>query len=166
MSDLETCRGRAVVAQPGDGLSFWQPKPANGHADPMLYPALTGFDGLSMGFQTIAPGGRIRAHAHGDQVELQICFAGAGHVLVDGARHELQPGTACFLGPDVVHEIVNDSAADLVQLWVIGPGGLEDFFRAIGRERRPGEAAPEPFERPADVAAIERAQGFDKTGPA
>lgn len=163
MTDLEACRGRAHVVQPGGGLSFWQPKPANGHADPMLYPAVTGYDGLSMGFQTVAPGGRIRAHAHSDQFELQICFSGQGHVMVDGERHELKPGTACFLGPDVVHEIVNDGEDGLVQLWMIGPGGLENFFRAIGRERRPGEPTPEPFERPADVSAIEKALGFDKT---
>lgn len=35
------------------------------------------------------------------------------------------------------------------------PGGLEDFFAATGRERTPGEAAPEPFVRPADAKEIE-----------
>ncbi len=162
MSDLEACRGHAVVVQPGEGPSYWQPKPANGHADPTLVPADTGFGGFSMGYQTIAPNSRIRAHSHGDQVELQICFSGRGHVEVNGERHELVPGTACFLGPDVVHEIFNDGDADLVQLWVIGPAGLEDFFRSIGRPRQTGEAAPEPFERPGDVVAIERTLGLDK----
>lgn len=160
MSDLEACRGHAVVVQPDEGASYWQPKPANGHADPKLIPSVTGFAGFSMGYQTIAPDSRIRAHSHGDQVELQICFSGRGHVEVAGARHELVPGTACFLGPDVVHEIFNDGEEDLVQLWVIGPAGLEDFFRAIGRPREPGAPAPEPFERPGDVGAIERDSGF------
>jgi mannose-6-phosphate isomerase-like protein (cupin superfamily) len=163
MSDLEACRGKAVVVQPGEGPSYWQPKPANGFADPTLVPADTGFGGFSMGYQNIAPKSRIRAHSHRDQVELQICFSGRGHVEVDGERHELVPGTACFLGPDVVHEIFNDGEADLVQLWVIGPAGLEDFFRSIGRPRQKGEAAPKHFERPGDVAAIERAMGFDAT---
>ena len=163
MSDLESCRKRAVVVQPGEGPSYWQPKPANGHADPVLVPANTGFEGFSMGFQTIAPKSRIRAHAHGDQVELQICFSGRGRVEVDGERHELVPGTACFLGPDVRHEIFNDGEEDLVQLWVIGPAGLEDFFQSIGRPRAPGEPAPAPFERPQDVVAIERAMGFQGT---
>ena len=119
--------------------------------------------GLLHGFQTIAPKSRIRAHAHGDQVELQICFSGRGHVEVNGERHELVPGTACFLGPDVRHEIFNDGEADLVQLWVIGPAGLEDFFQSIGRPRAPGEPAPAPFDRPQDVVAIERAMGFEGT---
>ncbi len=163
MTDMDACRGHAVVMQPEDGPSFWQPVPANGHADPKLYPALTNFPGFSMGYQTIAPESRIRSHAHTDQVELQICFSGRGHVDVDGERHQLTPGTACFLGPDVVHEIFNDGDEDLVQLWVIGPAGLEDFFASIGRPRQAGEPAPENFERPADVAQVERDMGFDGT---
>ena len=162
--DRDSVRGRAVVMQPGDGPSYWQPVPANGHADPKLYPGNTGFDGLSMGYQTIAPASRVREHSHGDQVELQICFRGSGRVLVDGVAHRLTPGTACLLGYDVRHEIINDSAVDdLVMLWVIAPPGLEDFFKAIGRPRSAGEPAPAPFARPADVVAVERRLGMNDT---
>lgn len=163
MHAREDSRGHAVVVQPGDGPSFWQPVPANGHADPALTPDRTRFAGLSMGYQTIAPGSRVREHSHGDQIELQICFRGRGRVLVDGAAHALVPGTACFLGYDVKHEIVNDGDDELVMLWVVNPGGLERFFEAIGRPRRPGEPAPTPFARPADVVAIERAMGMNDT---
>jgi hypothetical protein len=83
--------------------------------------------------------------------------------MVDGARHPLVPGTACFLGRDVKHEIVNDTDEELVMLWVITPHGLEDFFKAIGRPRMPGEPAPAPFARPDDVVAIERALGMNDT---
>jgi quercetin dioxygenase-like cupin family protein len=162
MSDLEACRGHAVVMQPGEGPSYWQPKSANGFSSPKLYPELTKFDGFSMGYQSIAPNSNIRSHSHTDQVELQICFSGRGHVGVDGERHELVPGTACFLGPDVVHEIFNDGDEDLVQLWVIGPAGLEDFFKSIGRDRARGDATPAHFERPEGVRAVEQAMGFDK----
>ena len=163
MSTVESARGRAVVVQPEDGPSYWQPVPANGHADPRLTPDTTAFPMLSMGYQTIAAGGRVREHSHGDQIELQICFRGQGHVLVDGKRHTLVPGTACFLGYDVKHEIVNDGADDLVMMWVITPHGLEDFFKAIGRPRTAGETAPEPFARPADIVAVERALGMNDT---
>ena len=162
--DRDSVRGRAVVMQPGDGPSYWQPVPANGHADPKLYPGNTGFDGLSMGYQTIAPSSRVREHSHGDQVELQICFRGSGRVMVDGVAHALSPGTACLLGYDVKHEIINESATDeLVMLWVIAPPGLEDFFKAIGRPRADGEPAPAPFARPADVVAVERRLGMNDT---
>jgi quercetin dioxygenase-like cupin family protein len=161
--DRDAVRGHAVVVQPGGGPSFWQPVPANGHADPTLHPAVTRFESLSMGYQTVAPGGRIREHSHGDQVELQICFRGRGRVEVDGVSHPLVPGTACFLGYDVRHEILNDGPDDLVLLWVVSPPGLENFFEAIGRPRRTGEMAPEPFARPTDVVAIERSLGLNDT---
>ena len=158
-----SARGRAVVMQPGNAPSYWQPVPANGHADPTLFPANTGFEGLSMGFQTVAPKSRVREHSHGCQIELQICFRGQGRVMVDGTAHPLVPGTACFLGYDVKHEIINEGDDELVMLWVISPPGLEDFFRAIGRPRTAGEGDPQPFERPSDVVAIERRLGMNDT---
>ena len=82
---------------------------------------------------------------------------------MDGTTHPLVPGTACFLGPDVKHEIVNDSDDDLIMMWVISPAGLEDFFASVGRERTRGEPPPSPFERPADVVAVERELGMNDT---
>jgi quercetin dioxygenase-like cupin family protein len=163
MSQAESIRGHAVVMQPADGASFWQPVPANGHADPKLCPGNTRYDGLSMGFQTVAPGSRIREHSHGGQIELQVCFRGVGHVVVDGVSHPLVPGTSCFLGYDVKHEIHNDGPDDLVMLWVVSPPGLEHFFEAIGRPRAEGDPTPVPFERPTDVVGIERAMGMNDT---
>jgi quercetin dioxygenase-like cupin family protein len=163
MSIIEAARGHAVVLQPDEGPSYWQPVPASGHADPRLTPDVTRFGALSMGYQTIAPGGRVREHSHGDQIELQICVRGRGRVVVDGASHPLEPGTACFLGYDVKHEIINESPDELVMLWMVSPAGLERFFAAIGRPRQPGEPAPAPFARPTDVVAIERALGMNDT---
>ncbi len=105
----------------------------------------------------------MREHSHGDQIEMQICFRGRGHVNVDGRTHPLVPGTACFLGYDVKHEIVNDGDDDLVMMWVITPHGLEDFFKAVGRPRTPGDPAPAPFARPTDVVEIERSLGMNDT---
>src|SRR5204862_69896 len=82
---------------------------------------------------TLALGGRVREHSHGDQIELQICFRGRGWVVVDGVSHPLVPGTVCFLGYDVKHEIINEGPDELVMLWLVSPPGLEDFFKAIGR---------------------------------
>jgi len=163
MRASDQVRGHAVIVQPEDGPSYWQPVPANGHADPKLYPDTTRFDGLSMGFQSVAPGSRIREHSHDDQIEVQICFRGRGRVVVDGTSHELVPGTTCFLGYDVRHEIINETAEELVMLWIVSPPGLERFFEAIGRPRRANEPAPEPFARPADVRSIERRMGLDFT---
>src|SRR4026209_1121630 len=111
-SQTDTVRGRAVVMQPQDGPSYWQPVPANGHADPKLYPARTGFAGPAMGFQSIPPGRPVRGQSLGDQVELQICFRGRGRAVVDGVSHPLVPGTSCFLGYGVKDEPINESPAE------------------------------------------------------
>ncbi len=163
MNTFEQCRGKSVVMQPDEGPSWWQPVPANGYADPKLVPANTGYEGLSVGYQTIAPHSRVRKHSHGEQVEIQVCFRGKGRVVVDGADHDLVPGSACFLGYDVTHEIINDHDDELVMLWVIAPAGLEDFFETIGRPRQRDQDPPPPFERPGDVIAIERSLGMNDT---
>jgi len=127
----------------------------------MLTPRNTGFGGLSMGYQTIAPGGHVREHAHTSQVEFQICFRGRGHIVIDGESHPLVPGTACFIAPGVKEAIWNDADEDLVLMWVITPPGLENFFATIGRWRRPGEPEPPPFPRRDDIAEVERQMGMD-----
>ena len=163
MSERHPSDGRAIVMQPTDGPSYWQPVPANGYAHAKLTPDLTGFPGLSMGYQTIAPGGRVRAHSHDKQIELQICFKGTGRAVIGGETHRLMPGSAAFLGYNVLHEIINDSDQDLVMCWVIAPAGLEDFFAAIGRKRTEGEPTPAPFPRPTDVIAVERSLGIENS---
>ncbi len=164
MSDRLDPTGHGVVMQPDDGPTFWQPVPANGHVEPKLYPSNTRFAGLSMGYQTIAPDSQVRKHSHGEQIELLVCFRGSGRVVLDGTSHDFVPGTTCFAGYDVKHEIINDSHdEDLVLMWVIAPAGLEDFFSTIGRKRTRGDPAPEPFARPDDVVAVERDMGMNDT---
>ena len=156
MADSEP--GAAFVRQPDEGESFWQPVPANGYAEVRVSkrdsPKIQGF---SSGIQVIAPGCHIREHQHGAEQELLFFFEGTGKILVNGVEHPIRPGTTAYLGPWNKHKIVNDSQADLKMLWVLMPGGLEDFFQAIGRPRRPGEPAPAPFPRPENVEEIERA---------
>ena len=147
MSQKPDLNGRSVVTQPDHGPSYWQPVSANGYAEVMVSPAITGFEDFSMGYQTIDPGCLVREHAHQSEIELQVCFRGAGRIVVDGASHDLVPGTTCLLGHNVKHAIYNESDEDLVMLWVITPPGLEDRLAAKGRPRRAGEPAPEPFAR-------------------
>lgn len=152
----KTERGAAFVVQPDGGESFWQPVPANGYAEVLVSqrndPSINGF---SAGIQVIAPHSHIREHQHGRENELLFFFEGNGRILVNGEEHPVQPGTMVYAGNMNPHKIVNDSDADLKMMWVLMPGGLEDFFQAIGRPRRPGEPTPENFPRPDDVAEIE-----------
>ena len=159
-------RGTAVVVQPDEGPSWWQPVPANGYSEVRLRPGnLPEVGGrLSSGIQVIAPGCFIREHQHEANEEILFFFEGRGAVEVNGESHPIVPGTTCYLGPLNRHRIVNIGEADLKMFWVLMPGGLEDFFAAIGRPRRPGEPAPEPFPRPDDIEAIEARTVFAKIG--
>ena len=162
--NIEAARGYSVVIQPDEGPSYWQPLPASGYSSIIAHQGNNGGSNISTGFQTIAVGGRVRAHSHESEMELQICFRGAGQVIVNEDVHPLLPGTTCLLGPGVKHEIVNDSDEELVMLWIIAPSGLENFFRLIGRRRDPGDPVPMPFERPRDIKDIEKQSGFRDVG--
>ena len=65
-----------------------------------------------------------------------------------------------FIGKKRRHMFINDGTADMQWLWLIAPNGLEDFFREIGRPKKPGEPAPEPFARPDNVLEIEARTAF------
>ena len=158
-----------VVVQPDEGESFWQPVPANGYAELRVshrrHPAIRS---LSTGIQVIAPGSHIREHVHPAQEELLFFFEGRGEAVIDGRSHPLQAGTTVYVGAGHRHKFINTSPdAELKMCWVMIPGGengLDDFFARIGRPRTPGELAPAPFARPADVAQIEADTVFAALG--
>ncbi len=153
-------RGDAIVLQPDQGESYWQPRPANGHIEIKLSPKNCRSNFVSMGVQVIAPGGYVREHWHSEHEEILFCFEGRGTFVIEGVAHPAVPGTTVFVGRWVRHKIVNDGPGDFKMTWTYLPPGLHEFAAGIGRPRRPGEPAPEPFARPADTLAIERAAGF------
>jgi len=155
-------KGVALVVQPDQGESFWQPEPANGYAEVRVSrrndPRIAGF---SHGVQVIAPGSYVRDHSHEANDELLFFFEGKGKVVIDGKEeHPIQAGTSMFFGPNRRHTFINTGDKPIKMAWVMMPGGLEDFFQGIGRRRKPGEPAPKPFPRPADVLEIERRTVF------
>ena len=157
---MSVIEGTGIVLQPEEGQAYWQPIWANGYSIVKLSPKHGGPDDLAMGVQVIAPGGYVREHSHTPNQEILFCFEGKGTILVDGVPHPFVPGTTVYAGPGVKHKIINDGPGELKMTWTYLPPGVDDFFAAIGRPRRPGEPAPKPFERPADVHAIEARTGY------
>lgn len=152
------------VVRPDEGESFWQPVPANGYAEIRVShrrdPRITH---LSTGIQVIAPNSFIREHVHPAQDELLFFWEGTGEAWIDGECHLLVPGTTVYVGAGHRHKFVNTGTGPLSMMWVMlpgGPNGLDDFFARIGRPRTPGEPAPEPFPRPAEVREIEAGTVF------
>lgn len=155
VTQASTDTPRYLAIQPGTTPSYWQPKPANGHATVLLAGSQTVSGNVSMGTQTIAPGCFVREHAHAENEELIFVLSGQGLVVAEDREHPMVPGALFYFGPNARHKFVNTGAEPLTFAWTMLPCGLEDFFAAIGRPRQEGEPAPAPFERPADVKAIE-----------
>lgn len=114
------------------------------------------------GIQEVAPGSFVREHAHDPHEELILVMEGEGVAMIDGEEQPMQPGTSLYLVPNHKHKFTNTGDGPLRFFWVLMPGGLSDFFSAIGRPRAQGEPAPEPLPRPDDVAQIEANTVFSK----
>ncbi|WP_103102952.1 cupin domain-containing protein [Pseudomonas sp. LFM046] len=137
-------------------VSYWQPKPANGYVTVCVSPTMIKMErDFAMGTQLLPPGGRVREHAHPANEEIIHVMSGTGTATVDGVEYKMEPGATFFLGKHNSHTFLNDGDTDLHWVWFMTPSGLETFFRDIGRPRKDGDATPEPFERPTNIAQIE-----------
>lgn len=149
----------AVVA-PGQGRSWWQPLPSRGFVEVALDPSTSPYDGFSCGTQLLPPGCSVREHGHRRNHELIHITAGIGRAEIEDSRYDIVAGTTLLFGRHARHLIVNTGTTDMTLFWVFMPPGLEDWFAAIGHRRTPGEPMPPPFERPGDVAEIQKRMGF------
>ena len=153
-------KGSLHVIGPEEGTSFWQPNPSRGYATVKLSPDNAPYNTFSAGIQVLEPGAHIREHGHERSDEMLFVYEGTGHAILDGERHELTPGCMMMLGRRRIHKVTNDGTTQMRILWVMFPPGLEHWFEAIGKPRQPGDPLPAPFDRPDDVADIQKAQRF------
>jgi quercetin dioxygenase-like cupin family protein len=160
MPDVKTT-GDVLVVPPSGGDNYWQPVPANGHISVRVAPHLVAMNApFGLGTQTVPPGCYVREHAHPEHDEVLHFISGRGKAIIEGEEHRLEPGATVFIGKTRLHMFVNDGDVAMHWMWLIVPNGLEDFFRDVGRPKKPGEPAPEPFARPANVLEIERRTAF------
>jgi quercetin dioxygenase-like cupin family protein len=156
--------GKALVIAADAAPSFWQPVPANGFIRNILNQQTTGgAANFSLGTQTVAAQCFIREHTHPDNEEIIHIVEGRGIARIDGVEHAMATGTTVYVGRGVKHHFLNPNDQPMTFLWLMLPGGLDQFFSQIGRARVPGQPAPEPFPRPADIAAIEARTVFGWT---
>jgi quercetin dioxygenase-like cupin family protein len=155
-----TDKGVALAVGPEEGESYWQPQPSTGYVTVKISPYNSPNDLISAGVQVLEPGASVRRHAHERANEILFVFEGEGKAEIDGEWHRVSQGSTFMVGRYVQHYVENDGNVPLKLFWAIMPSGLEDWFRAIGRPRTPGEPRPAPFERPSDIAQIQRQQRF------
>ena len=72
---------------------------------------------LGVSRATLQPGQTAHAHQHHDMFEVFFVESGAGSITVGGAQHQLTRGVCLMVEPGELHEITNDSSADLVLLY-------------------------------------------------
>lgn len=157
----------AVVVGPEEGISLWQPMPSRGYVTLKPTPDNSPYDDFCAGIQLLPPGCHVRQHAHKQNHELVFIYEGTGSVTIDSVTTPLSPGATVLFGRYAQHRIDNTGSVDMKLFWVFSPPGLEDWFQAIGRPRRVGDAMPGAFERPQDVREIQDRMRFipPSTGP-
>jgi quercetin dioxygenase-like cupin family protein len=164
MKQVPGKQSNAMVVALDEAESYWQPVPANGFVRNILGPATTGSENhFSIGTQTVAPGCLIREHTHDRNEEVIHVLEGEGVARIDGIEHPISRGSTVFIGRNRRHHFINRGDGPLTFLWFFMPGGLDEFFRQIGKPRDPGQTAPEPFPRPDNVAEIEARTVFGWT---
>lgn len=152
---MNTPYAQPTIVVPADECdSYWQPLPSCGYVTVAITPENAPFDTFSAGTQVLPPGRQVREHGHSRNHELVHVCEGRGTVTIDGVTQALETGTTVLFGRLGSHRIDNTGDIDMRLFWVFFPPGLEDWFQAIGRARKPGDAAPEPFVRPENVADI------------
>lgn len=152
------------IVGPEEGASFWQPVPANGFVRNIVSREVTGSrNDFSIGTQTVAPGCMVREHTHDRNEEVIFVIEGEGFARMEGVDHPIKRGSVVFIGLNTRHHFINPGPEPLTFVWYFMPGGLDGFFEAIGRPRRPGEPAPAPFPRPENIAEIEAKTVFGWT---
>jgi quercetin dioxygenase-like cupin family protein len=153
-------KGVALVLGPEEGDSYWQPRPSTGYVTVKISPYNSPNDLIAAGVQVLEPGSSVRRHAHERANEILFVFEGEGRAEVEGQWHRVRQGSTLMVGRQVQHYIENDGGVPLKLFWAIMPAGLEDWFRALGRPRAPGDAPPAPFDRPDNVEEIQRRMRF------
>ena len=156
----EYAKGIVIALGPEEGESLWQPLPSIGYVINKINPYNSPYDSFSTGLQVLEPGAHVRRHAHERSHELLFCYRGSGYADVEDRCYDVRAETMILIGRGLQHKVMNTGSEQMRLLWFIAPAGLEDWFRAIGRPRCPGEASPAPFERPPGIELIQAQQRF------
>ncbi|MCX7931378.1 MAG: cupin domain-containing protein [Rhodovarius sp.] len=149
-----------MIVHPEEAEEHWQPQPANGWV--RIYARTAG---LSCGLQELPPLGKVREHCHPRHDEFFHVLEGEGLAKIGDRVCLTRPGSFLHIPPGIRHGFINAGDVPYRWFWWFSPPGLEEFFRAIGRPKRPGLPDPTPYPRPADVVGWELATVFAPLDP-
>lgn len=153
---------KSLVINPNDGESWWQPMPSRGYVTTYITPEKNPYHDFSSGIQVLPPDCEVREHGHTINHELAFIYQGKGIVIIEDETYEIGPGCTVLFADNEKHIIRNTSDEDMHLFWVFMPPRLEEWFRAIGKPRTPGDEMPEPFPRPDNTDEAMEFQRFIK----
>lgn len=153
---------KSLVIGPDDGESWWQPMPSRGYVSTYVTPENNPYHNFSSGIQVLPPGCSVREHGHTINHELVFIYKGSGVITINGETHEVSVGSTVLFADHDIHIIENTGDEDMHMFWVFAPPRLEEWFRAIGKRRQPGDPMPEAFPRPPETAEAMDFQKFVK----
>jgi quercetin dioxygenase-like cupin family protein len=87
-----------------------------------------GSDNFSMGTQQIKAGGSIPIHRHLHMEEAFYVIDGSGVCTLEDVQHPVSRGSSIFIPRNTWHGFSTPDH-ELVLLWTMTPGGLDNFFR-------------------------------------
>jgi mannose-6-phosphate isomerase-like protein (cupin superfamily) len=138
---------RPFALGPDDGDPIWF---ANSAMTIKASAASTGGDLFLM--EGLAPAGYSPPlHVHHDEHEAFYVLAGEVEIVCGGERFRAAAGAFAFLPSGIAHtfRVLGDRPARMLTIAV--PGGIEDFFREVGR---PADGPGLPAPGPVDVATM------------
>lgn len=140
-------KSSSLVVGPDEGISFWSPRPANGHVEIKISPWNLSDTQHTVFFDELPPGCHIGEHSHQQGiVEIFTILSGSGEILLDDEIYPLQPETVIYVHNESRHSLRNTGNVPLRFMVIITPTGLEERFKAMGPEKKSDETAPTPFD--------------------
>ena len=114
-----------IIAHENDAPSIEVAAPDARTLRLLLSPAKdVGLDPIAVGQTILPPGGQSDCIGH-PEGELFYSLSGTGEILGEGERRTLSPGTAVWVPPMKVHQLLNPGKEEMKVLWVLCPAGRE-----------------------------------------
>ena len=136
-----------LVIDRDEAETWWQPAPSHGTMNTILSPRNCPSNAFSVATQYIDEGMMIRPHAHERAEEILFIYEGHGTLTLEGRKIPVRDGSTCLVGRYVRHQLDNEYAGTMKVFIVVFPPGIEEGWRAIGKPRAWGEAAPPRYGR-------------------
>ncbi len=115
-----------------------------------------GVTSFGLNLMVLGPGQRGRIHRHERQEEVYVVLAGMLTLMLEGEPHDMGPGDAVRVGPEVRRQLVNrtDGRVDVLAMGGSGDHAGRDGLAFADWSDAAGRPVPE-VPLPADLPAAE-----------